>query len=721
MQSDSSTSASDDLSTVSLQRSYRSSDDPLNSFYIPCLRRSTSYDRAAGFFDSRSLALGADGIAGLIANGGKMRLLTSPRFSDEDLETISDVIENKANPATAIDNSDINSMVDSALESGLEMETFATHLEDDRFRCLAWMLREGRLEIRVAFMPEDPELNPYRMYHEKIGLISDNNGNEVAFTGSINETAAGWTENYESFDVYRSWCGEYERIKDKRADFEQLWKNNDPQVTVRELPDSVESLIVEQSPDTIDGKPALDIFFTDEGVKTKSESGSDLELWEHQKNAIDWWKNHSYRGIFALATGTGKTFTALRAARLETDTRLTVVVVPTQILIEQWKDEIQDVFGEDIHLLECTGGTDWRSQILSLVDVYREGNLESINQLSRTVLLTTPHTASSDPFQQSLNHIDPNRLQIIVDEVHNCGAPTFQRIFDINAGRRIGLSATPDRKWDEEGTNAIYEYFGGQDPFRFETAEAIENGYLSPYEYHPLFCELKPEEYEDYQNLTAEIQRLSAIISNSMSVDDNIFQKRERLLLERARIKKSAQQKPGRFGQFLETDHPTPAIVFCEDTQQLEKMQHELEERGLSYGVYISSRKDEQGAAFHKFRTGAIEYLLAIRCLDEGVDVPDCPTAILISSSTNERQFIQRRGRVLRTSAGKDKAVIYDMLVFPGVQAAADDEAAVSLIKQEIKRAKVLMNASMNRDMTQQKLAKELGSYNKDISYLAYL
>ena len=185
------------------------------------------------------------------------------------------------------------------------------------------------------------------------------------------------------------------------------------------------------------------------------------------------------------------------------------------------------------------------------MDVFREGSLEAVTDLPRSVLLTTPHTASGDAFQRAVRHIDPERLQMIVDEVHNCGAPTFQSVFEIDAGRRIGLSATPDRKWDEEGTQTIYQYFGGQEPFRFETAEAIKNGYLSPYEYYPLLCELTPEEYEEYQEMTTEVQRISAIIQNSKSVDEDLLQKQERLLRDRARIKKAAKAKPQRFGAFL--------------------------------------------------------------------------------------------------------------------------------------------------------------------------
>ncbi len=706
------------LSELSLKRSYRSSDDPLNSFYIPCLSRAVGYDRAAGFFDSKSLALGAHGISGLIENNGTMRLLTSPRFTDGDLDAISSALNGKLSQDEGSTEQSLDSTINSALRRGLEADQYADYLEENRFKFLSWMLKEGFLEIKVAFMPEDPEMNPYRMYHEKIGLIRDTQNNKVAFTGSINETAAGWTENYESFDVYRSWCGERDRINDKRKAFEKLWKNQDENVHVKPLPKSIESFIVEQSPETIDGKPAMDVFFSEEGQVGTTDDDS-IELWDHQKEAIEWWREHNYHGIFAMATGTGKTFTALRAARLEADLRLTVIVVPTNILIGQWKTEIQSVFGEETLLLECTGNTDWRKEILSITNVYREGSLESVTGLPRSVLLTTPHTASSDSFQSALKHIDPDRLQIIVDEVHNAGAKTFRRIFDLDAGRRIGLSATPDRKWDEEGTNAIYSYFGGQDPFRFETAEAIENNYLAPYEYHPLICQLTPGEYDDYRDLTKEINKKYAISNQSENEKDQ--KSLERLLQQRARIKKGAVQKPERFGQFLDTDHPTPAILFCEDTEQLKEIRSELDDRNLSYGVYISDQEDEQDRAFHRFRTGAIDYLLAIRCLDEGVDVPDCPTAVLISSSTNERQYIQRRGRVLRTSAKKDKATIYDMLVFPGVQAGADDETAIKLIKQELGRAKLLMKASMNRDEVENRLANELDSYNKDISYLAYI
>lgn len=704
-------SSEDKLESLSLKRSYRTGSDPLNEFYIPCLSRGIKYDRAAGFFDSKSLTVAARGIAGLVRNGGSMRVICSPRFNDDDFDTLRNLTQDVGK----------SNAFQSALSRGIDPENpdVEDYLQTDRFRCLAWMLKKGYLEIKVAYMPADEEKNPYRMYHEKLGIISDSSENRVAFTGSLNETESGWTENYESFEVFRSWVGnEDERIQDKQDAFDRLWTDQDPEVEVYDLPEAVERSITERSPETVDGKPALNLFLTEEG--SGSDTDETMELWPHQQEAIDWWRNHNYRGILAMATGTGKTYTALRAARLQADTRLTIIVVPTKVLIDQWLSELVGVFGEDTEILECTGRENWREQILEVVDPFRLGDLGQIATRERSVLITTPHTASSDAFRRAVKHIPENRLQMIIDEVHNIGSEQFRKTLEIDAGRRLGLSATPNRQWDEEGTRIIYEYFGGQDPFRFTTEEAIKNGYLAEYDYHPLLCELSAEEYEDYLEYTNELGQIQAQIQNTPSPPKRLFDRREQILRDRARIKKRAIRKPARFGAFLDTEHPTPVIVFCEDNEQIDEIQDELEKRDKRYGVYVSDRPDEQANAFHKFETGAIDYLLAIRCLDEGVDVPDCPTAVIISSSTNTREFIQRRGRVLRTSDRKEHAVIYDLFVLPGINAQPGDPAAKKIIKQELRRAKLLMDAARNGDESEVQLAKDLAEYGDGFKTLVY-
>jgi superfamily II DNA or RNA helicase len=306
--------------------------------------------------------------------------------------------------------------------------------------------------------------------------------------------------------------------------------------------------------------------------------------------------------------------------------------------------------------------------------------------------------------------------------VHRAGAPSFQSVFEIDAGRRIGLSATPDRQWDEEGTEKIYQYFGDHDPFEFTTQEAIENGYLTRYEYHPIICELEPYEFDEYAELSTEIEQLTAQVNSAETVDEGTLDRLEHLLRERADIKKRAVNKPDRFEEFLSTDHPKPALVFCEDTDQLEDIEQRLKNHaGVKYGVYTSTRENEQADAFYRFEKKIIDYLLAIKCLDEGVDVPDCSTAVIIASSRNEREFIQRRGRVLRRTDAVDLAQIYDILVLPGLGAQSDDKRARTLVKQELERAKVLMNAAENRDAVEQQLAKELDTYGESFKHLAYI
>ncbi|WP_424005591.1 DEAD/DEAH box helicase family protein (plasmid) [Haloarcula salina] len=649
------------LSGLSLKDEYRSSDNPLEQFYIPALRRATQYDRAAGYFDSKSLQFAANGLAGLISNGGTMRLITSPRLDEDDIEALQ----------AAEDESEQQSILEQRLEKSLFEGDYLEFVKTDRFKCLAWMVEQGYLEIKIAYLNSATESNPFAHYHEKLGIIADEDENRVAFSGSINETALAWTENYESFDVFRSWePGEKSRIKNKVDAFDKLWTNNDDMVTVRELPEAIEEGFADRSPGTVDGLPALEQFFTEEGEGTTSTTtdSDEIELWDHQKEAIRWWRTHDYRGLFAMATGAGKTFTALRAARLQADVRLTVIVVPSKVLLAQWKDEIKSVFGDQIDLLECSGDTNWKAEITSMVDPFRVGSLDAVHDLPRSVVLTTLHTASSESFRNYLAHIPEDRLQMIVDEVHRAGAPSFQAIFEIDAGRRIGLSATPDRQWDEEGTEAIYEYFGGHEPFQFTTEEAIENGYLTEYEYHPIICELKPYEFEEYAELSTEIQQLSAQVNSDKNVDEDTLDRLEHLLRERADIKKRAENKPDMFERFLSTEHPKPALVFCEDTEQIEALEQRLRNRSdVDYGVYTTTRENEQEDAFFRFEKQVIDYLLAIKCLDEGVDVPDCSTALIIASSRNEREFIQRRGRVLRQTDSVDRAQIYDILVLPGL------------------------------------------------------
>jgi len=700
------------LRSLSLEISYRSGkNDLLEEFYIPCLQHADKYDRAAGYFDSKSLVMAARGISELVLNEGQMRMIVSPRLKPEDIE----VLEKVGDDDASLDSDEEEDVIEEALHRGLSSEQFADYLKRDRFRCLAWMLEEGLLDIRIAYLRGGEDSNPFSHYHEKIGIFSDDYGNKVAFSGSINETEVAWTENYESFDVYTNWwTGMEMRTSEKQQSFDELWNNEDPRVVVRELPDAVEEGLKEHSPGTIEGRPDLEMFEEGEGRGDTSDGGEDeaIPLWEHQKQAVDEWIANDYRGIFAMATGTGKTRAAIAAANLDADERLSLVVVPTTTLLNQWKEDIEELI-DDVDILVCSSDTNWREEMLSLVNPYRVDDSGIIRSRPKEMILTTIHTAVGDAFRSFLRGVPANRIQVVADEVHRYGADTFSQLFEIDAGRRIGLSATPERKYDDQGNREIMNYFNNI-IFEFETAEAIQNGYLSNYDYYPLICELYEDEYEDYKSYSQRIAQTTSRINSdnpSRSISE-LKKKRDRLRRNRAKILKKAEKKPLRFGEFLESSHPTPAIIFCEDNDQVDKVEEELEKRNKKYAVFVSEMDDDKKAsAFYKFNEGIVDYLLAINCLDEGVDVPDCPTAIIIASSSNERQFIQRRGRVLRKSEEKEKAAVYDMITLPGLRAEHGDDTARNFIKKELHRCRVLMEAADNQEEVRQELRDQLEPY----------
>lgn len=700
------------LRTLSLDISYRSGqNDLLNEFYIPCLKHATEYDRAAGYFDSKSLVQAAQGIAGFVLNDGHMRLLVSPRLSPDDIEVLEQAAEGKEAD---------DEVLERALERGLTEEQFSDFLKCDRFKCMAWMLKEGKLEIKIAYLKDasDPdEANPFRHYHEKIGVLSDDFGNKVSFTGSINETELGWTGNYESFKVFPNWKPGLGAVSiEDQEDFNRLWNNEDPMVIVMDLPEAIEEGLTEHSPDTVNGRPDLPMFEDDAGGAKTSD---DISLWDHQEGAIEAWIANEYRGIFHIATGAGKTRAAIAGANLDADNRLTIVAVPSSPLLSQWKEDIEKLIPV-AEVLICSSDYNWKQEILDLVSPYKLGESKFIQDRPKEFIVSTVDTAKGEMFRSFLRDISPDHLQVIGDEVHNYGSDTRRQLFEIDAGRRIGLSATPERRFDEEGNEAIMDYFDDI-VYRYDTAQAIADKRLSEYDYHPLICELKPKEYEDYRSYSQQIAGAYDKLENADPGEKRRIENRiQDLQQDRAKILKKAEAKPDRFGEFLETEHPTPAIIFCQDNEQVDDIKAQLEDKQKSYAVYVSDMGDaEQSNAFYKFESEMVDYLLAIRCLDEGVDVPKCPTAIIISSSTNERQFIQRRGRVLRKSEDKSKAVVYDMITLPGLSAERGDDSARRFIEHELDRAKVLMNSAENKEEVRLRLREQLQPYG--FGHLAYL
>jgi superfamily II DNA or RNA helicase len=547
----------------------------------------------------------------------------------------------------------------------------------------------GVIDCKLAWIGKAAGGRPRRLFHDKIGLLRDAEC-EIAFKGSMNETWPGLSldGNLESVDVFVSWGGarERERIDDERAYFERLWNNDWPGVVTMPLPASAYADIVSA------GDAARWPEFVEE-ICVELEQAS---RWSpeadrpggrvpraHQVKALDAWIAAGRRGIFEHATGSGKTFSALCAVNdAFIRDEIPLILVPSELLFHQWKNELQQSFGrKGLQLLLCGAGhAGWKEGAL-----LRDWTQPSIAQGPPRAVLTTLQTASSPAFLALCD--GGEHLFVVADEVHRLGAEGARRILSLDSGPRLGLSATPERAGDPEGTRAILNYFRGIVPPPFGIPEAVKSGALTPYAYsvHPIH--LDADEQERWQKLTNEYRRLYAQAEAKGEVNDTgVAARLKMLLIRRARIVKAARGKVDTAVRVVRS-HYQPGqrwIVYCDDQAQLGIIQRALRTAGLDdVYEYHSAMAGDRERTLDRFNTlGGI--VVSIRCLDEGVDIPAVSHALILASSRNPREFIQRRGRVLRRAEGKTLAFLHDVIVAPH---ARDEGDGRSILAGEIARA----------------------------------
>ncbi len=409
----------------------------------------------------------------------------------------------------------------------------------------------------------------------------------------------------------------------------------------------------------------------------------DIKLREYQIEAIDEWFKHNCNGIFEMATGTGKTFTALACfdKLLSTkDNLFTVIACPQSHLIDQWIGEIKKFYDGSI-VVASSKNNKWKEDLAKLVvDLYL-GVIDSV------VVLTTHISLASDFFLEKIHEIDIEKL-LIVDEVHGIGSQKQMLGLDDIYDYRLGLSATPSRYFDDIGTEVINDFFGGV-VFEFDLTRALteinpdtEKTYLTPYIYKPIVVNLNDEELDEYRELSAKIARLFA--TNNKDFKESL----NGLLFKRQNIINNAEEKYDAFRNILrERPNIDKLIVYC-SPQQIDRIQQILNEEGVSPQHRFTQKQSaskkkkedfsEREYLLKKFADGSYKALVAIKCLDEGVDVPVAENAIILSSTSNPREHIQRRGRILRNAPGKKEATIYDVLVFP-----EEDSDQVKKIRQK--------------------------------------
>ena len=399
------------------------------------------------------------------------------------------------------------------------------------------------------------------------------------------------------------------------------------------------------------------------------------------------------RCLLVMATGTGKTYTAIGAMRnllqeyrQRDHSLLVVITVPMTHLAKQWAESLADFDYLSPKLLYGSHRTDWKSALQSLIDDMELGLSEA------EIIITTHQTGSTSFFRQQVRSADCDSL-VIADEVHNLGAEHRRKGLVQEFDYRLGLSATPERFYDEEGTEFLFRYFD-KTVFEFTLSDAIPE-YLTPYEYYPRIVEMDGEELGRYRKISHKLARLSN------SDDTDIEETRERLLTKRANILKSARRKYDELEAILDEIDIDHLLVYT-NFEQIDEVQKRMADRGVVQHRFTAEEDDEERQRLlTAFAEGRYEALVAMKCLDEGVDVPSTRQAILMANSRNPKEFVQRRGRVLRqhSESGKEKAVIYDMVVVPTTD--PDAELAASekgILTRELERFEEFAATSLNED-----------------------
>lgn len=661
------------LADLSLRLSYRTGRDDLAwDFFVPCLESSVLYRRAAGYFSSAGLALAARGVASLAARGGTMRLVVSPYLEPADVEALRAAVEHPADALRVIAARGLADIEDALIK--------------DRLNALAWLAAAGRLEIRLA-LRLDPQGGFSRgIFHEKMGIFTDSANHHVAFSGSANETAGGLVENFESLKVFCSWRDAEGRVQEEIENFEALWNDATPGLRVIEFSAAGKDLLdrYRDRDRPPAGLPVTQVAEPEPARLAGFHPPPGFELRPYQVEAIRAWSRAGGKGIFAMATGSGKTPTALTlASKVAEKNRplVLIVVCPFVNLCRQW---IRELSGFGLNAVGCFEGRErWQAE-------FEEGYQRlAVGLAPVQAVVATSATFMSEVFQARLRPrlaAGAAHHLLIADEVHNLGAERGREALPDGIALRLGLSATPERHYDPVGTQAVLAYFG-KVVYDYPLARAIADGHLCPYRYYPVLVALTDAETDAYVEITAKLARFFPYGDR----EDDLEQAALRLLIKRARLLAGAVDKlealdrligalpePPRQALFYCGDGRTTDAIAADEVRQIQAVarllgeKHGLRVRNFTYRETPQEREE----ILRDLGSGFLDGVVAIRCLDEGIDLPELRMGFLLASSTNPRQFVQRRGRLLRNAPGKTRAIIYDFIVRPpDLGGGLDDEA----------------------------------------------
>lgn len=676
-------------------------------FFTEALIESKSFDLGLGFFSTSGIRCLAYGFALFIANGGRMRVVINHILSEQDKLAI------ERGQSGVID-----SFEDKILNNVTQLCSTLSRQDEQFFNCFSYLISVDRIEF-VATVSTQGGLG-----HDKYGVFTDDRGNKVAFSGSANFSQTAMELNSETITVFTSWQSP-EYVKDLETKFNDNWhEDNDHLIHIpiskvtSYIKDKFGSVKLKNLLDReIDLRDVNEIDFSDpitsqplpeylvEKMEFKEQEPRFPFPLERsiQINAYKAWIENDRNGIFAMATGSGKTVTALNCLLKQYQEKgfyKAIIVVPTRALALQWEDEVKHFNFQNI--ISTHTEKDWKN----LLSRYTTKSL--LNQRKNIVVITTYATFIRKYIQDFIRNTKGiDSFVFIADEAHNLGATGPIKHLPNNIKYRIGLSATPERIYDEGGSKKLYDFFNSEPPkytYRFTMKDAIwksDPPILCHYEYYPLFISLTPDEMEQYNIITEKLRKFIDPQTGKYKKDA------EMLLMARKRIIHKAANKKLKVAELLDEQKKRGNLDYTfvfvpegyepdyaeiddynidnEDIHIIDEYSQMFRERKYSYHQYISGL-DDAPSILESFERGDIQILLSMKCLDEGVDIPRAQNAIFISSTGNPRQFIQRRGRVLRTCKGKDMAYIWDLIVMPPDISESASTVERSLFSGEVRR-----------------------------------
>lgn len=734
-------------------------------FFSEALCNAAQFDIKLGFFSSTAINILADSFAAFLYNGGRMRMV------------INDILSMDDKLAIMAGESDVT-IPYFDLQNLQEVKNTLSERDKHFFECLAWLIRNERLELKIV-VTKDGE----GIAHSKCGIFADGL-NRVAFDGSCNFSRNALISNIESITAFCDWDGKSDtfRIDDISEDFERTFSGQDNSVNylkaedikdsiacnfkVKELRDLLSDEIALMSKRQIDNLPKSVQVFLDRAkarvtnlLDKLNEHPAALsqkeyeprfpfdEPREYQKTALENWKNNKQKGLFAMATGTGKTITSLNCL-FEIYQRKgyykAIILVPTITLVNQWEQECRKFRFSNITKVYSKNLT-WRDEVERILfnEKYKTDKEPEVSY----IIISTYASYAREKVFNVLNGFDKKRLLLIADECHNMGSGSLaKRLKDIPYLRRIGLSATPERQFDDEGNEKLRKFFGSEEKYTYEYSmeEAINKGVLCKYMYYPHLVQLTQEEMDAYVELS---DRIAKYFNFDKGRFDDIDEKLKMLLLARKRIVHKAERKLDAFRDIIERRYQTKGnlkytLVYVpegnmpdyignnddfdrsEDIGDDNDAEHlinqytqvvtEVDDH-VTVRKFVSGQKDRE-EILSDFADGRLQVLTSMKCLDEGVDVPRSELAIFCSSTGNPRQFIQRRGRVLRTHPDKKMAELHDLVVVPELNPNSNSfRMEQSLLRGELMRVKNFALLSENPSYSEMELRDVMNHYGLNL------